>query len=49
MQLREDDHAQQEIRELGAAMRQIAEKLYPWTFEAYHKYRLAVSEKPKTE
>ena len=49
LQLREDDHAQQEIRELGAAMRQIAEKLYPWTFEAYHKYRLAVSEKPKTE
>ena len=49
LQLREDDHAQQEIRELGAAMREIAEKLFPWTFEAYHKYRLAVSEKPKDD
>ena len=47
LQLREDDHAQQEIRELSAAMRQIAEALYPWTFEAYHKYRMAISEKPK--
>ncbi len=49
LQLREDDHAQLEIRELGAAMRQVAEKLFPWTFEAYHKYRLAVSEKTKDE
>ena len=24
---------------LGAAMRQVAEQLFPWTFEAYHKYR----------
>jgi thymidylate synthase (FAD) len=49
LQLREDDHAQQEIRELSAAMRQIAETLYPWTFEAYHKYRMAVSEKSKVD
>ena len=49
LQLREDDHAQLEIRELGAAMRQVAEQLFPWTFEAYHKYRLTISEKPKDE
>jgi hypothetical protein len=30
-------------------MRQVAEKLFPWTFEAYHKYRLTVSEKPKDQ
>jgi len=30
-------------------MRQVAEKLFPWTFEAYHKYRLTISEKPKDE
>ena len=46
LQLREDDHAQQEIREMAAAMRQVAEQLYPWTFEAFHKYRLGVTDRP---
>jgi thymidylate synthase (FAD) len=46
LQLREDDHAQQEIREMAAAMRVVAEKLYPWTFEAFHKYRLGVTDRP---
>jgi thymidylate synthase (FAD) len=40
--LREDIHAQWEIREVARAMREIAEKLYPWTFEAYRKYKVNV-------
>jgi len=48
LQLREDDHAQLEIREMAAAMRVVAEKLYPWTFEAFHKYRLGVTDRTKS-
>jgi thymidylate synthase (FAD) len=48
LQLREDDHAQMEIREMAAAMRVVAEKLYPWTFEAFHKYRLGVTDRTKS-
>jgi thymidylate synthase (FAD) len=46
LHLREDDHAQLEIREMAAAMRTVAEQLYPWTFEAYHKFRLGVTDRP---
>lgn len=44
LNLREDAHAQWEIREVARAMREIAEKLFPWTFEAYQKYKLQVIE-----
>lgn len=47
--LREDHHAQWEIREVAAAMREIAQALYPWTFEAYQKYRLSVVQKSEEE
>lgn len=44
LQLREDAHAQWEIQELARAMREVAEKLFPWTFEAYKKFKLTVKE-----
>ncbi|MFH1066841.1 MAG: FAD-dependent thymidylate synthase [bacterium] len=42
--LREHPHAQWEIREIAHAMRKIAEALFPWTFEAYRRYKLSVSD-----
>jgi hypothetical protein len=30
---------------MAAAMRVVAENLYPWTFEAFHKYRLGVTDR----
>lgn len=40
LQLRDDAHAQWEIQEIARAMKSIAETLFPWTFEAYEKYKV---------
>ncbi|MEM9400429.1 MAG: FAD-dependent thymidylate synthase [Verrucomicrobiota bacterium] len=40
LHLREDDHAQWEIREIARGMREVAQALFPWTFEAYHEYKV---------
>ncbi len=37
--LREDAHAQFEIQEYGRAIKQICKELFPWTIEAYEKYK----------
>lgn len=37
--LREDAHAQAEIQEYGWAIKTIAEEYFPWTLEAYEKYK----------
>ncbi|MEM9444132.1 MAG: FAD-dependent thymidylate synthase [Verrucomicrobiota bacterium] len=40
LHLREDHHAQWEVREVARGMREIAEALYPWTFEAYQEFKV---------
>jgi thymidylate synthase (FAD) len=37
--LREDSHAQAEIQEYGKAIKAIVKELFPWTMEAYEKYK----------
>jgi len=37
--LREDAHAQAEIQEYGKAVKAILIELFPWTMEAYEKYK----------
>lgn len=37
--LRDDGHAQFEIQEYGKAIKQILVELFPWTMEAYEKYK----------
>ena len=49
LQLREDPHAQWEIQEVARAMKSIAEKLFPWTFEAYNKFKVKLVDTQNTE
>lgn len=42
--LRQDAHAQLEMRVIADAMASIAEELFPWTFEARKKYKFMVVE-----
>lgn len=42
--LRDDNHAQSEIQEYGRAIKQICWKLFPWTMEAYEKYKFQLVE-----
>jgi thymidylate synthase (FAD) len=37
--LREDAHAQAEIQEYGKAIKTIAKEFFPWTIEAYEKFK----------
>lgn len=37
--LRDDSHAQAEIQEYGRAVKKICVELFPWTMEAYEKYK----------
>jgi len=37
--LRDDGHAQEEIQKYAQAMKEIAKKLFPFTLEAYEKYK----------
>lgn len=39
LRLRLDPHAQQEIRIVATAMAEIASKLFPWTFEAFTRFK----------
>ena len=43
--LRDDSHAQAEIQEYGKAVKSICEELFPWTMEAYNKYKWKMVEK----
>ena len=43
--LREDSHAQAEIQEYGKAIRKIVQELFPWTLEAFDKYKFQLIEK----
>jgi thymidylate synthase (FAD) len=47
--LRLDPHAQWEIQEYAKAMEQITQELFPWTFEAYHKYYWELKEHEEKE
>jgi len=42
--LRDDSHAQAEIQEYGRAIKQIAKELFPWTIEAYEKFKFKLEE-----
>ena len=42
--LRDDSHAQSEIQEYGKAMKSIVSELFPWTIEAYEKYKFQLIE-----
>lgn len=42
--LREDSHAQAEIQEYGKAIKSICKELFPWTMEAYEKYKFKMIE-----
>jgi thymidylate synthase (FAD) len=42
--LREDSHAQAEIQEYGRAIKSICSELFPWTMQAYEKYKFQLIE-----
>jgi thymidylate synthase (FAD) len=42
--LREDSHAQAEIQDYGRAIKSILAELFPWTMEAYEKYKWVCAE-----
>jgi thymidylate synthase (FAD) len=47
--LREDAHAQAEIQEYGKAIKSICQELFPWTMEAYEKFKFVVDENLKDD
>lgn len=49
LSLREDAHAQLEIQELAHAMKQIAKELFPWTLEAYERYKPIILDMEHTD
>ena len=42
LHLREDSHAQQEIQEYAKAIKLIVKELFPWTIEAFDKYKFKI-------
>lgn len=44
LRLRLDGHAQSEMRDVAQAMHTIAYDLFPWTFDAFKKYKLTMVE-----
>ena len=44
VKLREDAHAQAEIQEYGRAIKAILVELFPWTMEAYEKFKFVLKE-----
>ena len=46
LNLRQDPHAQLEMRVIADAMAQIGEALFPWTFEARKQYKFVLTETP---
>ena len=49
LKLREDGHAQSEMRDVAMAMKQIAKNLFPWTFEAYERFKFTLTEPQSTD
>jgi len=49
LRLRQDGHAQAEIQDVATAMRQITEQLFPWTFEAFNRFKVNVIDTQTTE
>lgn len=49
LRLRLDSHAQLEMREVAKAMHDIALELFPWTFQAFRKFKLKVEEAIENE
>lgn len=47
--LRDDKHAQSEIQEYAQAMKIVGKELFPFTFEAYQKYKFTITEPPPNE
>jgi thymidylate synthase (FAD) len=44
LNLRQDAHAQLEIREIADAMAVVFKELFPWSYEAHIKHRLRMVE-----
>lgn len=44
LNLRQDSHAQFEMRKIANAMAEIAEQLFPWTFEARNRYKIHIED-----
>lgn len=44
LRLRQDSHAQKEIRDVANAMAEQFESLFPWTYVAFRKYKIKVEE-----
>lgn len=44
LNLRQDGHAQSEIRDIADGMAKIAEQLFPWTFEARSRYKVHIED-----
>jgi thymidylate synthase (FAD) len=42
--LRDDSHAQAEIQEYGKAIKSMVSELFPWTMEAYNKFKFVLKE-----
>ena len=42
--LREDSHAQAEIQEYAKAIKQVCKNLFPWTIEAFDKFKFTLTE-----
>ncbi len=47
--LREDAHAQAEIQEYGKAIKSICKELFPWTINAYERYKWEMSDRGESE
>jgi thymidylate synthase (FAD) len=46
--LRDDSHAQLEIQEYARAIKQVIRELFPWTLEAFEKYKFELVEQQPT-
>lgn len=44
LRLRMDSHAQSEIQEVAGAMHAIALELFPWTFEAFNRFKITTTD-----
>lgn len=44
LRLRQDGHAQSEIQDVANAMAEIAKQLFPWTFEAFSRYKMVMQD-----
>lgn len=49
LRLRQDGHAQAEIQDVAGAMRQITEALFPWTMEAFNRFKFKMIDTNETD